>query len=88
MYLYVGGDTAAALRGLVGIFDLDAATISKHSRDFLRESQRRGLVHDAGGGQDLPKSFVVTDKGVFLSPLNSSTLQARAHKFGLTFFDK
>ena len=77
MYLYLGGDRAVALRELVGIFDLDTVTVSGHSREFLRQAQLRGRVHDAGGGQDLPKSFVLTDKGVALSPLNSVTLQKR-----------
>ena len=77
MYLYLGGDIAVALRGLVGIFDLDTVTVSKHSRDFLRRAQRDGRVRDAGGGRDLPKSFVLTDRGVVLSPLGSVTLQKR-----------
>jgi len=77
MYLYLGGDKSVALRELIGIFDLDAVTVSGHSRDFLRQAQQRGRVHDAGGGLDLPKSFALTDKGVALSPLNSITLQKR-----------
>jgi len=77
MYLYLGGDRAVALRELIGIFDLDTVTVSGHSRDFLRQAQRQGQVHDAGGGHDLPKSFVLTEKGVVLSPLNSVTLQKR-----------
>jgi len=77
MYLYLGGDRAIALRELIGIFDLDTVTVSKHSRDFLAQAQKQGRVHDAGGGLGLPKSFVLTDQGVCLSPLNSATLQKR-----------
>jgi len=77
MYLYLGGDIAVPLRALVGIFDLDTVTVSRHSRDFLRRAQQDGRVRDTGGGRDLPKSFVLTDKGVVLSPLGSATLQKR-----------
>jgi len=78
MYLYLGGDTALPLRNLVGIFDLDTVTVQKSSRDFLRHAQRAQRVHDAGGGAELPKSFVLAEKGVILSPLASGTLQKRA----------
>ena len=80
MYLYLGGSTAVALRELIGIFDLDTTTVQKQSREFLKLAQQAGRVHDAGGGHDLPKSFVLTTKGVFLSPLNSATLQMRVKK--------
>ena len=78
MYLYLGGDRAIALRGLIGIFDLDTVTVQKHSRDFLAQAQQQGLVHDAGSTLGLlPKSFVLTEDEVCLSPLNSTTLQKR-----------
>ena len=77
MYLYLGGDRAVALRELIGIFDLDTVTVSKHSREFLRQAQQQDRVRDAGGGFDLPKSFVLTGKEIYLSPLNSITLQKR-----------
>ena len=76
MYLYLGGDRAVAWRDLVGIFDLDTVTVQKHSRDFLARAQQQGQVHDTGT-LDLPKSFVLTDGGIYLSPLNSTTLQKR-----------
>jgi hypothetical protein len=74
-YLPLSNTKAIALRGLIGIFDLDTVTVSRHSRDFLSKAQQRGQVHDAGG--DLPKSFALTDGGVWLSPLNSATLHKR-----------
>ena len=77
MYLYLGGDTALPLRGLIGIFDLDTATVQKSSRDFLRCAQQERRVHDTCGGAELPKSFVLADRGVFLSPHSSGTLQKR-----------
>ena len=43
---------------VVGVFDLDTATVSKHTRDFLRRAQEAGAVVAAGEG--LPQSFIVT----------------------------
>jgi hypothetical protein len=81
MYLYLGGTAVIRQRDILGVFDLDAVTVSYLTRDFLRTAQERGQVRDAGGGYDLPKSFVLTDKGVWLSPLGSVTLQKRCNSF-------
>ena len=43
---------------VVGVFDLDTATVSKHTRDFLRRAQEAGAVISAG--EDLPQAFIVT----------------------------
>jgi len=43
---------------VVGIFDLDTATVSRHTRDFLRRAQEGGCV--VAAGEDLPQSFIVT----------------------------
>lgn len=77
MYLYLGGSIALPVWDIVGIFDLDTATVSKHSRDFLRQAQLQQRVLDAGEGCVLPKSFVLTGEHVYLSPFGSATLQAR-----------
>jgi len=78
MYLNLG---AAILphEDILGIFDLDAVTLSHISRDFLREAQQQDRVRDTGGGYDLPKSFVLTGDEVLLSPLSSATLQKRCN---------
>jgi len=86
MYLHLGGGAVIRQGDILGIFDLDAATVSHVTRDFLRAAQQRGQVRDAGGGWDLPKSFVLTDAsasggGVWLSPLGSATLQKRCNSF-------
>jgi len=43
---------------IVGVFDLDTATVSGHTRDFLRRAQEVGAVITVG--DDLPQSFIVT----------------------------
>ena len=84
MYLHLGGGAVLRQSDILGIFDLDAASVSYLTRDFLRTAQERGQVRDAGSGYDLPKSFVLTDSsvaggGVWLSPLGSTTLQKRCN---------
>jgi hypothetical protein len=70
---------------IIGIFDLDTASVSVHTRNYLKKAQEAGVVFEAG--PELPKSFVVTDtptgQKVYLSALGSLTLEARSKQFGL-----
>ena len=66
---------------IIGIFDLDKCSTSKRTRDYLAAADAEGVVLDVSG--DIPKSFVVCDHPyhpqiVYLSQLNTSTLQKRA----------
>ncbi|MCL2106074.1 MAG: DUF370 domain-containing protein [Oscillospiraceae bacterium] len=83
MYLHLGADTVVRQSEIIGIFDLDTTTVSKHSRDFLGSAQKRGGIVSLG--EDLPKSFIVTrarsGQLVYLSPLSAATLAKRAIAF-------
>ena len=81
MYLYLGQDTVVPMREVVGIFDMENTTISKNTRSFLNDAQKKGAVITVG--DDLPKSFVVCidKKGmqtVYISQISCATLLKRA----------
>ena len=57
MYLHLGLDTIIRTRDILGIFDLDTATVSKRTRQALHRAELEGRVVNVA--QDLPKSFVV-----------------------------
>ena len=42
MYLYIGQEKAIFSKDIVGVFDLDNATVSKISRDFLNKAEKSG----------------------------------------------
>ena len=86
MYLNIGGDFAVREKSIIGIFDLDNTSISPRTRKFLAMAEKEGVVLDVSG--ELPKSFVVCDHPyhpqiVYLSQLNSVTLQKRAESNAL-----
>ena len=61
MYLHIGNGKTVRLENIVGIFDLDNATVSGISKRFITEAQKRGEVeYDYA---DLPRGFVLTDEG-------------------------
>lgn len=76
MYLHLGEDTVVKDKEIIGIFDIDTSTVNKATRDYLTKAEKEKRVIYVN--YDLPKSFIVTDKKVFVSPINTSTLNKRA----------
>ena len=58
MYIPIGSDMSVRERSIIGIFDLDNTTYSKHTRKFLSQAEENGEVVTVA--EDLPKSFVLT----------------------------
>ena len=61
MYLHLGQDIIVNEREIVGVFDLDNSTISRHTRDFLSRAQKEGRVVNVS--MELPKSFAKKTAG-------------------------
>lgn len=84
MYLHIGQDTVVRLRDIVGIFDIDTASISPITREYLRNAQESGRVVNVTG--ELPKSFVVClepeGTRVYISQISSTTLLKRSGSVG------
>lgn len=82
MYLHLGQDTVVNTEQLVGVFDLDNTTVSKHTRAYLAQAQQQGRVVNVSA--ELPKSFIVcVDEGVetvYLSQLTPGTLLKRSRQ--------
>lgn len=84
MFLHLGQDFVVSARDVVGIFDIESATIAWKTRDFLKKAQRERRV--IAPADELPKSFVVCSGRagpmVYLSVLSPATLRGR-----LSYFD-
>ena len=55
--LSLGSGVSVPTERILGIFDMDTATVSPVTKKFLNTAQKRGEVSIAG--DELPKSFVV-----------------------------
>jgi len=81
MYLHLGNETVVKTEDVIGIFDLDNATISRHTRYFLAQREKNREVFNVS--YELPKSFIVCkgkkDKKqkIYISQISSSTLLKR-----------
>lgn len=86
MYIHIGQDISIHSDDIIGIFDLDTATVAKRTREFLSTAERNGDIFTITS--DLPKSFIVcrapwrrSKKIIYLSQISSQTLLHRAVNF-------
>ena len=79
MYIHIGSDMCVRDSSIIGIFDLDNTTCSKHTRNFLARAEQEGRVVTVA--EDLPKSFLLTSEygleQVHLCQFNAATLEKR-----------
>ena len=80
MYLHLGQYTVVHTRDIVGIFDIDNSSVSRSTKDYLTQAQKRGWVVNVS--EEIPQSFVVCRGGdgdirVYISQISSSTLKKR-----------
>ncbi len=57
MYLHIGNGVSIKKEEIIGIFDLDTATVSKTTKKFINENEKKGMVEYTDF--DLPRSFIV-----------------------------
>jgi hypothetical protein len=79
MYLHIGNGKSVKQKDIIGIFDLDTATVSRITKDFINKRQKEGAVTYLDS--DLPRAFILLDeKGktrVRLSRISTSGLKVR-----------
>ena len=79
MYLHAGNHKNIKIADIVGIFDTDSATVSKITKQYLSESEKRGETEIISF--EIPKSFILFEENgltkVCISPLSSSALRGR-----------
>lgn len=80
MYIHLGGEYVIKEEEVIGIFDLDTSTVSKHTRKFLKIKEKEGKVINVS--YELPKSFILATKKseekVYISQISSLTLNKRS----------
>ena len=84
MYINIGNNVMIKDDEIVGIFDLDSATVSKRTRDFLNKAEKKKQVTTVS--YELPKSFILCQENnetkIYISQISSSTLLKRTNSKG------
>ena len=82
MYISIGGDMAVRDKNIIGIFDLDGASMSKKTMEYLRSVEDEGALISVT--DDVPSSFLVTEEygmeRVYFTQLSAATLEKRAQR--------
>lgn len=76
MYLHIGGEYLISYEQIIGIFDLDA-TIDQtpDTLDFLQQAELREQMELVS--PDIPRSYIVSDDRIYMSPISVATLRRR-----------
>lgn len=82
MFLHIGNGKSVKKKDIIGIFDLDTATVSLITKRFINAQQAKGNVEYMDS--DLPRAFVLLTEGgkskVRLSRISSVGLKQRAEE--------
>jgi len=76
MFIHLGEDTVVNDKEIIGVFDIDTSTVNKATRDYLSKAEKDKRIIYVN--YDLPKSFIVCDDKVYISPINTSTINKRS----------
>jgi len=79
VFFHIGDNVSIYIRDVIAIFDLETTTTTRDTREFLKIAEEEGFVVTVS--DDMPKSFVITEKDgqsiIYLSPISSATLRKR-----------
>ena len=84
MFLHLGENVVVPIKDIIGIFDMDNATVSRHTRKYLNCAEKKKEVITVS--YELPKSFIVCAKKkskrkkIYISQLSSLTLLKRSEQ--------
>ena len=76
MFLHAGNNKNLRLKEIIGIFDMDTATVSLDTKAFLKKADRMGQTEALF--EEVPKSFLLTEDGkVYFSQISTQSLLGR-----------
>lgn len=83
MFLHIGGEYTIIDKNIIGIFDFDASTHSESSTiELLQKAEREQKVEYVS--PDIPRSFIVTEDRIYISPVSAATLRLRlSDRYGI-----
>lgn len=76
MFLHAGNHKNLRLKEIVGIFDMDTATVSADTKAFLKKADKEKRTEALF--EEVPKSFLLTEDGkVYFSQISTQSLIGR-----------
>ncbi|MFZ7102990.1 MAG: extracellular matrix regulator RemB [Peptococcaceae bacterium] len=79
MFLHLGEEVIVPKKSIIGIFDKEKCINSIITREFIEICYSEKKIHKIGDEEKI-KTFILTNEGVYLSPISSMTLLKRFEK--------
>lgn len=80
MYLHAGNNKNIKISDIIGIFDMDTATVSGETKKFIRNSDRYGKAVYIT--EEIPKAFILCGNGkIYMSQISPASLCGRIPKY-------
>lgn len=80
VYLHIGNNYSVDVREIVGIFDMDNTTVTSCTKKLLDKAEKEKRLFLAT--YELPKTYIITNKRIYISQLAASTLKKRLESGG------
>lgn len=75
MYIHLGNKKNIREKDIIGIFDMDNATVSKVTQKFLNKAQKNCKLSTTV--DEIPKSIILTKEKVYMSQLAPKSIYGR-----------
>lgn len=76
MFLHLGGDVVVLKKDVIAILDIRTAQAAV-TKEFIEIARDEGFIKNIYE-KDREKSFVVTTRDIYMSPISCSTLKKRS----------
>lgn len=81
MFLHLGNEIVVNDKEIIGVFDIENTSISKHTKEFLTYAEKNFKVVNVSF--EMPKSYIVCcdnegKETVYISQISAATLRKRA----------
>ncbi|MBM7855834.1 hypothetical protein JOC37_002254 [Desulfohalotomaculum tongense] len=76
MFIHLGGDVMVLKKDIIAILDTKTKQASS-TREFLAVARDEGFVKNISS-EEKEKTFIITNKEVYLSPISCNTLKKRS----------
>ncbi|MBR5974526.1 MAG: DUF370 domain-containing protein [Clostridiales bacterium] len=82
MFVHIGGEYTILIDSIIGLVNLETVQASSTDmNDFLRQNEEENILEYVS--EEIPRSMVLTDDRVYISPLSVMTLKKRIEHAGV-----
>lgn len=78
MYIHIGNNVAVLSDKIIGVFDIEATSVSRTTAEYLSKSQKEKKIYTVS--MDMPKAFVVCEDMTYITNVANSTINKRIKK--------